>query len=83
MNQLSPTMRSVLQYMRKHDNTICRYPGGFWAHSKWKSGEFSYGTSTINALELRGEIEWTALQQRSGGLISFPIEARIVRKEAK
>lgn len=77
---LSPTMRAAVEYAKKHGNKIVRYPGGFWAREGWAGNEFSYGTSTIEALVSRGLAEYTRYQERKHGGAPFPIEAKL--KEA-
>lgn len=79
--RLSPTMLATLQVIRmKGHGKAVRWPGGFWTYegAKWNGNapEWFVGTTTIQALVQRGELEYTKHQDsRRGG--SFPIEASI------
>ena len=41
---LSTTMKQAIEYIKKHDNNITRYAGGYWAAVNWKHPEQSFGT---------------------------------------
>lgn len=72
MPELSPTMRSAINYARNFNNKIVRYPGGYWARENWSgSSEHYFGTTTIQALVSRGLAEYTQWQE---GKSRFPIE---------
>lgn len=76
-SKLSKTMTSLVERMRRGDGTVTRSPGGYW-RCEWSS-LLSWGSSTVNALEARGVIEWCEWVTRSGGS-KFPVKAKL--KEA-
>lgn len=60
---------------------LIRYPGGFWMRPDLEVGNHTwlqdtwFGTTTIQALVARGELEYTKWQEGRNG--RFPIEASI------
>jgi len=74
---LSPTQIALLDKMREHGNTIIRLPGGFWTGEgvPWVGSAplWHFGTSTINALIVRGVLIVT---ERKGDR-QFPVRCEI------
>lgn len=82
----SPTMRAAIDHALKHDATLIRYPGGFWARCGWRQhdGELWFGTSTIEAIVKRGAGEYVKWKDRkcppnlsTHSCPQFPIEMRV------
>jgi hypothetical protein len=71
--KLSPTMQECIRYIGQH-GAIHRHQGGFWANAGWvlHSGGW-FDTSTLNALEKRGVVEY--VEWRDGKSGRFPIKA--------
>ncbi len=76
--ELTPTMLAVLATIKAANGTISRFPGGFWKTDILAPK--SYGTTTINALEKRGYIEWTDMRRHSFDSGEFPIKAKLTNK---
>lgn len=75
--RLSPTMETVVEYMREHGGSIHRYPGGFWARKGWVlHGGTWFGTNSVHALVLRKVAEYSEWQEGRSG--RFPIEAKLL-----
>lgn len=74
MTPLSKTMLECLKSCRGWGGSIHRHPGGYWGASAFKLHE-SFGTSTIEGLVKRGELEYTEWQEGRNG--RFPIRATI------
>jgi hypothetical protein len=71
---LTSTMLDCLDYCRTNGGSIHRHPGGFWGALAFERFA-SYGTSTVEALVRRGELEYTEWKERKFG--PFPITAAI------
>ena len=78
---LSETMRAAIASAAQHRGKLIRFPGGFWAWDGWQlnSSATAFGTSTVESLVKRGEMEYTdwfinKFNRR------FPIEATLVSK---
>lgn len=74
--KLSHMMLQLAAEMRKH-GFVTRHPGGFWCCGSYSIAG-SYGTSTVEALVLRGVAEYSEWQEGRNGL--FPIRATLVAK---
>lgn len=75
LNLLSPSMRKVVTFAKKHGGKIRRYQGGFWANPE-RFEHPTFGTTTIEALVKRNVMfysEWK--ENRSGS--KFPVEATL------
>jgi hypothetical protein len=61
--KLSETQHACVVHMRKHGNTMQRYPGGFWAEpglaipANTPPPNGWYSTPTLQALAKRGVVE--------------------------
>jgi hypothetical protein len=71
--KLSTTMQQCVDYIRAN-GAIHRHQGGFWANAGWilHAGPY-FDTSTLNALVMRGVIEYS--EWRDGRSGRFPIKA--------
>lgn len=79
-DDLSPTMRVVVDRLREAGGTITRLPGGYWCILN-EAGETvhpTYGTSTIQALVRRGVLVYSEYKQSHGR--QFPICATLDAK---
>lgn len=80
--KLSVEMTRCLAHAKEHDSHLVRSPGGFWAASDARFiGNVPhpyFGTTTVEALVNRGEMEYTDWQR--SGVRPFPIQATV--KEA-
>jgi hypothetical protein len=74
MAELSKTMLECLKSCRGWGGTIHRHPGGYWGASAFKLYE-SFGTSTVEGLVKRGELEYVKWREGRSG--RFPIAATI------
>ncbi len=71
--KLTPSMQQLIAHMKRHNNKVVRYPGGFWAAENWNMWSSPYfGTSTIEALVARGIATYTVWKDGRNG--KFPIE---------
>lgn len=76
---LSPTMLLCLEACRGWGGSIHRHPGGYWGDSALRLHE-SFGTSTVDGLVKRGQLEYTQWQEGRNG--RFPIRATIKPSQA-
>jgi hypothetical protein len=79
--ELSPKMLEAVDHMKRHNNTMVRFPGGYWAAIGWYAWHGPcWGTPTIEALVRRGIAEYTAWKEVRGG--KFPIKAKLREQKA-
>lgn len=71
--RVSMTMSMCLDFVRSNGGVVDRQPGGFWGY---QAGVW-FGASTIDALVVRGLLEYSGWQ-RGRGDSSFPIQAKLV-----
>ena len=76
--ELSPMMRTCLQFAIDHGNHLARFPGGFWmAGPEWHGFKECkntwFGTTTVNALAARGRFRLWSPEGRT-----FPTRADVV-----
>lgn len=76
---LSPTMLECLKSCRDWGGSIHRHPGGYWGAAAFKLHE-TFGTSTVDGLVRRGELEYTEWQEGRNG--RFPIRATIKQSQS-
>lgn len=87
-SDLSPPMREALDKAKTHGNgKLVRYPGGYWTFpgAEWAGSAPVWwaGTSTVQALVTRGQLEYTKqMHRRRHGSATFPIEATIKEQSA-
>jgi len=63
--------------MKKHDGTLHRFPGGYWAAEGWYAWHGpSFGTPTVEALVRRHIATYTVWKDGRGG--KFPIEITLI-----
>jgi hypothetical protein len=76
---LSPTMQTLVAYMRTHGGKIHRHPGGYWSHAEWNqySGGITFGTNSVEAIVSRGAATYTEWQESKRGGGRFPIVATL------
>ena len=74
--ELSKTMKACMDFCRAHQDQILRFPGGFWGSRG--GGDPWFGTTTIQALVLRGFLEYAEWK----GNPRFPIKAVIAGTRA-
>lgn len=78
--ELSPKMISAIKHMARNENTMVRFPGGYWARRGWSAWNGPcFGTSTIEAIVRRGYAEYTVWKD---GRTRFPIECGLTRRAA-
>lgn len=71
---LTGPMQACLAFSHAQGGSIHRHPGGYWGAVAFKIYE-SFGTSTVEALVTRGELEYTEWQDGRNG--RFPIRATV------
>jgi|SRR6478752_7122040 len=75
-NEVSPKMQDCIDHMKRHNNKLLRFPGGYWAREGWSSWNGPcYGTPTVEALVRRGLAEYTVW--KTGKHNKFPIEVTL------
>ena len=71
--ELSKKMLSALRHMKRNNNKLVRFPGGYWAREGWHSWNGPcWGTPTVEAIVRRGYAEYTVWKDGKSG--RFPIE---------
>lgn len=74
---LSLEMSLCLEFAKKHNGQLHRFPGGYWAHANWDAtGGRHFGTKTVEALVSRGLLVYSAWQESRSGP-KFPILATV------
>jgi hypothetical protein len=74
--ELSPKMLECIEHMKKHDNKLVRFPGGYWAREGWHSWNGPcFGTPTVEAIVKRGMAFYSVW--KTGKRNKFPIECRL------
>ena len=77
-DQLTPKMIEVIEHMKRHNNKIVRYPGGYWASEDWHMWQGPcFGTPTVEAIIRRGYAKYTVWREGKSGN-KFPIEAELI-----
>jgi len=80
--ELSPKMISAIKHMARNENTMVRFPGGYWARRGWSAWNGPcFGTSTIEAIVRRGYAEYTVWKDGRGNT-RFPIECGLTKRAA-
>ena len=80
MKELTPKMQDAIDFMKRHENKMVRFPGGYWSFKGWSMWQGqTFGTPTIQALVARGIAEYTLWKdsRRSGVNHKFPIEVSL------
>jgi len=79
VSKLSLTMHRCLSFARANGGTIHRHAGARWAQELkqgWNPLHEQFGTSTVEALVQRGELEYC--EWKDGRRGRFPIAARLI-----
>jgi hypothetical protein len=76
IKELSPKMLSAIEHMKRNNNKLVRFPGGYWAREGWHSWNGPcWGTPTVEALVRRGVATYTVW--KTGRSAKFPIECSL------
>lgn len=73
--KLSDTMTKAVSLAARNGNKLTRHPGGIWSYDAFRQHGESYGTSTVNALVLRGVMKYSKWKKGRNG--KFPVEATL------
>ena len=77
--ELSKKMLSALMHMKRNNNKLVRFPGGYWAREGWHSWNGPcWGTPTVEGIVRRGYAEYTVWKDGRSG--KFPIECELTKR---
>lgn len=77
--ELTPKMIDAIEHMKRHDNKMVRFPGGYWAAVGWHLWHGPcFGTPTIEAIVRRHQAEYTVWKDGKSG--RFPIEVALIEQ---
>lgn len=81
MAELTKPMLNCVAFMKERGGTIERHTGGFWSYPGWRlhDGGQWFGTSTVNALVIRGVATYTEYKNGRSG--RFPIKCTLSEEE--
>lgn len=77
--ELSQKMKQAIEHMKRNNNKMVRFPGGYWAREGWHAWNGPcWGTPTIEGIVRRGYGEYTSWVE--GRKSKFPVECSLTKR---